>query len=125
MAVDERTSRRRKGEGPSEEHAGTSPPQLLDWSWLPRTLMGLQKTVGELSRAVAALTGRVDGLEEKVERIDCKVDRIDHKLDRINHGVYAAVFVLAVIGATSLWILNDARDRIIAVVNEALVQTVE
>ena len=60
MAVDERASRRRKGEDPPVARTGTPPPQVPDWNWLLQTLMGLQKTVGELSQAVANLTGRLD-----------------------------------------------------------------
>ena len=125
MAVDERASRRRKGEGPSEELARTPPPQFPDWSWLLQTLMGLQKTVGELSQAVATLTGRVDRLEEKVDGLDRKVDRVNQRVDRINHTIYAAVVVLTAIGAVALWVLNAASDEIVALAKEALLRSVE
>ena len=125
MAVDERASRRRKGEDPPEELAQTPLPQFPDWSWLLRTLMGLQKTVGELSQAVAMLTGRVDRLEEKVDRVDQRVEQVNRGVDRINHTIYAAVVVLTAIGAVGLWVLNAASDEIVAVVKEALLQSAE
>ena len=118
MAVDERASRRRKGEDTPVARTGTPPPQVPDWNWLLRTLMGLQKTVGELSQAVATLTGRVDRLEDKVEQVDRKVDRL-------YHAIYAAGVVLTAIGAVALWVLNAASDEIVAVVKEALLRSVD
>ena len=125
MAVDERASRRRKGEDPPEELAQTPPPQFPDWSWLLQTLMGLQKTVGELSQAVAMLTGRVDRLEEKVDRLDHKVDHLNQRVDRTNHALYAAVVVLTAIGAVGLWLLNATSDEIVAIATEALLRSGE
>lgn len=132
MAVDERASRRRKGEDPPVARTGTPPPQVPDWNWLLQTLMGLQKTVGELSQAVAMLTGRVDRLEDKVdqvnqrvEQVDRKVDRLDRKVERIYHAIYAAGVVLTAIGAVALWVLNAASDEIMAVVKEALLRSVD
>ena len=119
MAVDDRANRRRKDEGSAEERARISPsPPHPDWNWLLQTLMGLQKTVGELSQAVATLTGRVDRLEEEV-------GRLDRKVDRINHTIYAAVVVLTAIGAVGLRVLNAASDAIMALVKEALLQSVD
>ena len=132
MAVDERASRRRKGEDPPVARTGTPPPQVPDWNWLLQTLMGLQKTVGELSQAVATLTGRVDRLEDevdqvnqRVEQVDRKVDRLDRKVERIYHAIYAAGVVLTAIGAVALWVLNAASDEIMAVVKEALLRSVD
>ena len=118
MAGDERTSRQRKAEGPREEFPQTPLPQIADWSWLLDTLMGLHRSVGELSHSVETLTRQGRKHEERL-------DRISHRLDQISHRIYAAVVVLTVVGAALLWVLNAASDELVAVVREALRQSVE
>ena len=125
MAGDERTSRRRKAEGPPEEFPQTPPPQIADWSWLLQTLMGLQKTVGELSQSVQTLTRQGNKHEEKLDQFGHRLDQISHTLAQINHRIYAAVVVLTVVGAVLLWVLNAASDEIVAVAKEALLRSGE
>ena len=74
--------------------------------------------VGELSHSVETLTRQGRKHEERL-------DRISHTLDQISHRIYPVIVVLTVAGAALLWVLNAASDELVAVVREALRQSVE